>query len=98
MLTEAPEAPVFALESVDYTVEQQRGYVLEQLAKRGRVAFVELARHWNKGFIIATFLAILEMAQRGLVRLSPTASADDFYVERAPAVDQPEKTNGAIKH
>ena len=97
VLTEMPEAPVFALETVDYTIEQQRAYVLEQLGKRGQMAFVDLVRHWDKGFIIATFLAILEMTQRGLIRLSPTASADDFYVERAPDGDQPEKTNGALK-
>ncbi len=97
VLTETPEVSVFALEAVDYTVENQRIYVLEQLEKRGRVTFIDLARHWDKGFIIATFLAILEMTQRSVVRLSPTESADDFYVERIPDVDQPEKTNGALK-
>lgn len=98
VLTEVPETPIFALEIVDFTVEQQRAYVMEQLGTHGRVAFVDLARHWNKGFIIATFLAILEMAQQGFIRLSPTASADDFYVEHAPEADPPEKTNGAVRH
>ena len=98
VLTEAPETPVFALEAVDYTVEQQRVFVLEQLALHGQVAFVELVRHHDKSFIITTFLAILEMAQRGAVWLSPTASADDFYVKPVPDHDQPAKTNGALKH
>ena len=98
VLTEVPETPVFALEAVDYTIEQQRAFVLEQLDRYGQVAFVELARHHNKSFIIATFLAILEMAQRSVVWLSPTESADDFYVKRMPDHDQPAKTNGALKH
>lgn len=97
VLTEVPEAPVFALEAVDYTIEQQRVYVLKELGRRGQVAFVELVRHHNKSFIITTFLAILEMAQRGVVWLSPTKAADDFYVKRAPDHDQSEKTNGALK-
>ena len=96
VLTEAPETPVFALEAVEYTVEGQREYVLEQLDRRGRVAFVALARHGNKGFIIATFLAILEMAQRGVVWLTSTETADDFYVQRVQG--KPEATNGAMSH
>jgi len=96
VLTEVPETPVFALEAVDYTVEQQRLYVLDHLERHGRVTFIELARHWDKGFIIATFLAILELAQRSALWLSPTESADDFYVNPMPDPDQQEKTNGAL--
>lgn len=96
MLTEAPEAPALALAAVEYTVAKQRAYVLEQLDKRGRVAFIDLACRQHKGFIISTFLAILEMAQQGVVWLSSTETADDFYVQRAPVQDKPETTNGAL--
>ena len=94
VLTEAPETPVLALARVEYTIEQQRTYVLDRLDRHGRVAFVDLARHGHKSFIIATFLAILEMAQRGLVWLTSTETADDFYVQRPQ--DLPEATNGAV--
>ena len=96
VLTEAPETPVLALTPVEYTIEEQRAYVLEQLDRRGQVAFVDLACHKDKGFIISTFLAILEMAQRGVVWLSSTETADDFYVQRAPAQEKSEVTNGAL--
>ena len=96
VLTEAPETPILELAPAEYTIEGQRAYVLEQLARRGRVAFVDLARHGHKGFIISTFLAILEMAQRGIVWLTSTETADDFYVQRVQ--DKPEVTNGALSH
>ena len=98
VLIEAPETPVLALAPVEYTIEEQRAYVLEQLDRHGQVAFVDLAGHWHKGFIISTFLAILEMAQRGVVWLTSTETADDFYVQRAPAQEKPEATNGAVSH
>ncbi len=96
VLTEAPAVPVFELEAATYSIEEQRGYVLERLSRQQPIAFIELARHWDKGFIIATFLAILEMAQRGFVRLTPTESADDFYVDLVPDQDALEPTNGSI--
>ena len=96
VLTEAPEAPMLALQPIEYTIEEQRAHVLEQLDRHGQVAFIDLVRHWDKGFVIATFLAILEMAQRGVIWLTSTETADDFYVQRPPVQEKPEATNGAI--
>jgi len=94
VLTQAPETPTLALRSVNFTVEGQRAYVLAQLDQYGRLAFVAVARHQDKGFIIATFLAILELAKQGAVWLSPTEAADDFYVELALAPGRTEASNG----
>ncbi len=95
VLTEASEPPPHEIQHVEYSVEQQQHYVLDELARRGKLTFVGLARHGHKGFIIATFLAILEMARQGIVELSRTETADDFYVAlRDPETPQ-ESTNGA---
>ena len=42
--------------------------------------FVELASGKPRGFIIATFLAVLEMARNGLVGIFVERSALDFYL------------------
>jgi segregation and condensation protein A len=94
VLTEVPEIPTLQVPALDFTIEEQRAYVLQELNRRGKLPFIELARHWHKGFIITTFLAILEMAQRGVVLLSPTETTEDFYVERVPNHDAMHLTNG----
>ena len=80
VLTEAAETPVHTIEHREYSVEEQRAYVWQQLEAHGTISFVDLARHPHKGFIISTFLAVLEMARRGEVELSVTPAADDFFV------------------
>lgn len=94
VLTEVPDTPELQVATVDFTIDEQRDYVLKELARRGKIPFIELARHWHKGFVITTFLAILEMAQRGVVHLTPTETTEDFYVERVPDQDHMHLTNG----
>ena len=83
VLTEAEEEPVHAVGHPEYAVETQQEYVREQLRKQGRLTFVALARHRHKGFIISTFLAVLEMARWGEVSLTMTPAGDDFFVTPA---------------
>ncbi len=96
VLTEVTEPPVHAVQHVEYSVEGQRQYVLDRLAQDGRTTFVALARHWHKGFVIATFLAVLEMARQGVVTLARTEAADDFYVALRRDDDAPDGANGAL--
>ncbi|MFQ5571057.1 MAG: segregation and condensation protein A, partial [Rhodothermales bacterium] len=98
VLTEETDVPVFELEQFEYSIAQQRAYVLEHLERREKISFIDLAHHQQKGFIIATFLAILEMSRQGLVLLSPTRTGDDFYVERTPRREVPGTTNGTIEN
>ena len=83
ILTEAPEKPTIAFESVDYTVEGQRNYVTDILGRQGTASFNDLVLGRHKSFVIVTFLAILEMAQQGLIGISPMQTGYDFYVSRA---------------
>lgn len=84
LLTEAPEEeePVHAVERKEYSVEEQWEYVLGRLDGIPKVRFRALAQRKPKGRIIATFLAVLEMARQGVVSLAITEAADDFYVAR----------------
>ena len=56
--------------------------MLRSLAARPEQAFSLLVAGRAKRFVISTFLAILEMAQQGLVGLALSETADDFSVKR----------------
>lgn len=92
VLTHAVEDPPHEIAHQVYSLEEQRHFVLTQLDRGEKVRFAKLASHQDKGFIIATFLAILEMARQGEVLLSRTKTARDFYV--GIGKNELESTNG----
>ncbi|MEM1127382.1 MAG: segregation/condensation protein A [Bacteroidota bacterium] len=75
---EAP--PVHAVTVTEYTVEQQRGYLVERLEGGHDGSFRGLVRGHGKPFIIATFLAVLELARLAVVTISIGSDGDDFYL------------------
>lgn len=85
VLTEIPEEPVHAVEREEYSLEEQQTYVLEQLLSESVVSFKELVHSRTKPFIIATFLAILEMARQKVLEISIAESNRDFYLLRPDA-------------
>lgn len=99
VLTEATEEPVHEVGQREYSISEQRDFVLELLAEKGKQTFVQVARQHSKAFIIATFLAILEMAREGSVVLSRTEAADDFYITPGdpPSATDPIPTNGTLQ-
>lgn len=80
VLTEAPEAPALVIRARDCTVEQQQQFVIKALTVGRDLEFSRLIRGRNRIFVITTFLAILELIQRGLVVLVSTALDDDFVL------------------
>lgn len=90
LVQEAPaDEPVHEVTSYDYSVEGQQEYLLEQLAQgEDSVSFVNLVRHKPKAFIIATFLAVLELAKDGRIRVGIRVERDDFFIERQMEEDK----------
>lgn len=85
ILIDPPEAeePHFDIEPFEHTVKQQQEYVLTQLQSGRRMAFRALVHDGSKAFVIATFLAVLELARQQHVRLLLIeGAADRFYVKR----------------
>ena len=80
VLTEAADLPVHAVVTEAYSIEEQQEFVLRRLAEEGRQAFSRLVAGESKACIIATFLAVLELAReaRLLIRV---VSACDFFLE-----------------
>ena len=65
-----------------YALDEQRAYVLECL-EAGAASFTALVADRSRAFIITTFLAVLDLAQRQAVRLIFGVRPEDFALERA---------------
>ncbi len=94
--TEQEEEPVHAVERVEYTVEEQQAYVLERIRDGRpmsfrmmmRTAAASLAsRVQVKAFVIATFLAVLELARQKYLCLTLAGHGTDFMVARRIAAE-----------
>lgn len=86
ILTEAPEEPTHAVVREEYHIEEQQAFILAELARIGKISFVETMRGRSKAFIITTFLGILELAreQRVWLLISEDGPADFYLEERIP--------------
>lgn len=88
MLRAAPEEsePVHEVEPHEYTVEEQQRYVFERLDTGEAVPFRALVRQQSKAFIIATFLAVLEMARQGVIHVLLAPSRLEFKLQKCEGV------------
>ena len=100
---ESREEPSFDVEPFGHTVEEQQEFVLDEVQAGRRVAFRTLVRGESQAFVIATFLAVLELARQQHIRLllEEGAATGGFYVKgRAFYVkgraDAPVEASGAV--
>lgn len=77
------EATTHPVRRYDYTVEAQQAFVLEQLRDGRRPSFASLVAERPRAFVIATFLAVLDMAHRRAILLLPGTTPDDFRLAAA---------------
>ncbi len=77
---EDPE-PIHEVEPIEHTVEEQQRYVLDRLMDEPRISFRSLVKRRSKGFVIATFLAVLELTRQRYLRLELPDGASNFYLE-----------------
>ncbi len=98
VLDNAPEPEsIHPIRRFDYTVEDQQAYLIDALRARGQRSFVSLVADKPRPFVIATFLALLEMAQRHVVRIIPGTSPDDFLLAMAERPHVHESLEQAVK-
>ena len=83
--------PVHEVEPLEHSVEDQQQYVLDRLTEESRVSFRSLVRDQSKGFVIATFLAVLELARQHYLQIDIDGGGTDFSLaERDEKPLQPE--------
>lgn len=71
-----------------YALDVQREWVLGEVARRGGASFLALVADRSRPFVITTFLAVLDLAQRQSVRIVFGSSPEDFGVEPAGEGEQ----------
>jgi Uncharacterized conserved protein len=83
MLEEEEEEsePIHEVEPIEHSVEEQQRYVLDRLGSESEVSFRDLVERRSKGFVIATFLAVLELARQHYLRLQLRDERPDFFVQ-----------------
>ena len=89
VLERAVDDPTHLVRSTDYSVEEQREWLREHVKSEKPASFSEIVANRSKRFIIATFLAILEVVRDGTFRLLLGPSTADFYLVRTD-VEKPE--------
>lgn len=81
ILTEEETEPVHEVQRLEYTLEEQVQYLLAEVGHSARASFYDLVRRRPKQFVIATFLAALELARQGVITLSVASDWTDFYLD-----------------
>jgi segregation and condensation protein A len=80
--SEAEDAePVHEVEPLEHSVEEQQRYVLDRMMEESRVSFRRLTEQRSKGFVIATFLAVLELTRQHYLRLDVDPGSADFTLQ-----------------
>jgi segregation and condensation protein A len=81
LLASHPAEVVHALDRESYTIDEQSEFLMDVLLVRGRASFVDLMRGRSRAFIIASFLASLELARNGSIHVHVAESPVDFMLE-----------------
>jgi len=79
------EPPAHTVRREIYSVEAQMDYVQAQLQDGRACPFGELVAGRPRGFVIATFLAVLELARQGRIWIRLLDDREDFLVEACEA-------------
>lgn len=80
VLERAKDEPTHLVRATDYSVEEQREWLETNVTGEDPVSFSEIVSDRSKRFVIATFLAILELVREGRIQLLLGASGEDFYL------------------
>lgn len=75
--------PIHKVVKYKYTVEEQKGYVMELVRSKPKVAFTEIIeKEKNKVYVIFNFLAILELIQLKQIAISMGMGFNNFWIEK----------------
>lgn len=84
MLHEPPENgedPTHEVAPLEYSVDEQQRYVMDRLRHARELSFQSVIRNRSKPFVIATFLAVLELARQHHLRIQVNTSRTNFALQ-----------------
>jgi len=83
VLEKTPEKDYYSIKKEKIYVEERIKFILNLIKSNEKISFLEIvSRRKNKIFIIATFLAVLELSQRKLIRLFQVRPFQDILICR----------------
>ncbi len=82
VLEEAPEEEAITIKPQQYSVEDQSEHIRRILFTERQVSFRDLVRGQTRSFIVATFLAILEMAYGHEICILNAYDGSAFIIEK----------------
>lgn len=65
----------------EYSVEERKEAIYRRVSGEGRVCFDSLFEVFNKGYVVVTFLAILEMSKEQKINIIQDGNFADIFVE-----------------
>lgn len=81
ILAEAPEETLHGVAREEYSIEEQRAFLLDRLARDKNLSFAALVENRPRSFIVATFLGVLELVQAQQVHVHiAEGNPIDFYL------------------
>jgi segregation and condensation protein A len=72
--------PLHPVRRYEYTVDEQKEYLIKRIQIDGKASFVDLVGEAPRPFVVTTFLAVLDLVQRHLLRIIDGATPDDFHL------------------
>lgn len=76
------DQPAHTIVQFPYTIEDQKEYILQELQHKGKLTFSEIiSSNPQKIAVIYNFLAILELLQSGLARISLGEGFNNFWLK-----------------
>jgi len=78
VLTAVADEPTHHVEQESYSIEEQLDFVSAVVRESKQITFTKIVASRSKAFIIATFLAILELSRQGEVEIRLSAGNFDF--------------------
>ncbi len=99
ILAEAPEEVLHDVAREEYSIEEQRAFLLDRLAADKNLSFSALVENRSKPFIVATFLGVLELvqAQQVCVHISEGYPIDfylELHIQEGKTVSEPPDDTG----
>lgn len=82
------ELPLHVVQSREVTVEERVEEILTLLAARRSVSFLQAIKGLPRSYVVATFLAVLEMVKNRLIRISQRGYDDDIFIKHAKSLPE----------
>jgi segregation and condensation protein A len=77
-----PQVFYHEVKRIEVTVEEQTDYLMDKLNSDKMILFKDLIQSLKgKMFVIVTFIAILELAKKGIITLNQSSAFDDIRIK-----------------